>query len=291
MVAGGLDGFRLSSLEAISSEPSMSNKELTELPNGITWSPSLFLDGDNIILCGGNNNLNKCLMHDNDSWKEHSNLTQNRGYASVVTTVNGTFIFGGGLSEKTFEFLPKNSKVWQAGRTKIPRGLTTGCAVEFPDKQEILLIGGDGPFTRRRILKFDIETQTFERMNVPLIRKRRAHTCARLPDTNLIVITGGYDNTINVRDTSEILNLNDNTIRRGNPMNTKRSFHGMAVITIDNEDRLAVFGGYDENDDFLDKVETLNPRTRKWEMSDLKLTEAKDDFGYISLPNDFIANL
>merc|ERR1711902_408313 len=101
----------------------------------------------------------------------------------------------------------------------------TGCAVEFPDKQEILLIGGDGPYTRRRILNFDIETQSFERMNVPLIRKRRAHTCAR------------------VRDTSEILNLNDNTIRRGNPMNTKRSFHGMAVITIDNEDRLAVFGG------------------------------------------------
>ena len=59
----------------------------------------------------------------------------------------------------------------------------------------------------------------------------------------------------------------------------------MAVITIGNEDRLAVFGGIDEN------VETLNPQTRKWEVSDLKLKEAKVNFGYTSLPNDFISKL
>ena len=65
----------------------------------------------------------------------------------------------------------------------------------------------------------------------------------------------------------------------------------MAVITIDNEDRLAVLGGKDENVDFLYGVETLNPRTRKWELSDLKLKEAKMSFGYTSLPNDFISKL
>ena len=46
-----------------------------------------------------------------------------------------------------------------------------------------------------------------------------------------------------------------------------------------------------ENNDELESVETLNPRTRKWEISDLKLERPKHDFGYISLPNDFFTNL
>merc|ERR1711976_647643 len=101
----------------------------------------------------------------------------------------------------------------------------------------------------------------------------------------------GIDSDFEEQDTSEILNLEDNTITLGNPMNIKRIAHGMAVITIDNKDRLAVFGVSDENDDFLDSVETLNPRTKKWEISDLKLKESKGAFGYISLHNDFISNL
>ena len=72
-------------------------------------------------------------------------------------------------------------------------------------------------------------------------------------------------------------------------MNSKRASHGMAVITIDNEDRLAVFGGYHRY--FRVSVETLNPKTREWEFGDLKLKERKREFGYISLPNDFIAEL
>ena len=63
------------------------------------------------------------------------------------------------------------------------------------------------------------------------------------------------------------------------------------MISIGNEERLAVFGGSGENGDYLDSVETLNPRTRKWEISDLKLEKAKNSFGYIFLPNDFISNL
>ena len=127
-------------------------------------------------------------------------------------------------------------------------------------------------------------------MNVSLLMERRYHTCARLPNTNLIVITGGNDGYYNEHNTSEIFNLDDNTITLGNPMNAKRYGHGMAVITIDNEDRLAVFGG-DDGNGWIDSVETLNPRTKKWEVSVMKLEKAKGYFGYISLPNDFIFNL
>ena len=291
MVASGYAGRRFSSIEVLSNESSMSNKELAELPNGIYGGPTLFRNGDNLHLCGGNNNENKCFMNENDSWKEHSTLNVGRTDASAVTTADGTFIFGGDdfPGREAFEFLPKNSKEWQEGRTKIPDGFRRGCAVKVPDNQEILLIGGKG--TLSRILKFDIKTQTFEEMAVRLIKGRRLHACARLPDTNQIVITGGWDSILTEQDTSEILNLQDNTITRGNPMNTKRFSHGMAVITIDNEDRLAVFGGQDGNGDYLDSVETLNPRTKKWEISDLKLEKAKENFGYISLPNDFISKL
>ena len=290
MVAGGWNGVSwLSSVEVLSNETSMSNK-LTELPNGISESPSLFLDADNLLLCGGWGNDNKCLMHENDSWKFHSYLNEKRGDASAVATADGTFIFGGADASETFEFLPKNSKEWQEGRTKIPDGFDGGCAVEVPDKQEILLIGGWRTFTR--ILKFDIETDAFEVAEVSLIKGRAGHACARLPDTNLIVITGGSDSVTFAQDSTEFLNMQDNTITLGNPMNTKKSAHGMAVITIDSEDRLAVFEGLGENYDYLDSVETLNTRTRKWEIvSDLKLKEDKYGFGYISLPNDFIANL
>ena len=119
-----------------------------------------------------------------------------------------------------------------------------------------------------------------------LIRDRVGPTCARLPDTNIIVIAGNY-----YSDTVEFLNLDDYIITLGNPMNTIRRHHGMAVITIGNEDFLAVFGGWDENFDYLDSVEILNPRNMKWEVSDLKLKEAKGYFGYTSVPNDFIAKL
>ena len=192
MVAGGTGNLTLSSVEVLSNESSMSNEELAELPNEISNLPLLFLDGDNILLCGGYGNENTCLMHDNDSWKKHSNLNEWRNFASAVTTADGTFIFGGELrcdfgSEETFEFLPKNSKVWQEGRTRIPDGFSYGCALEVPEKKEILLVGGYRTYTR--ILKFDIKTQDFEEMNVSLIQERYAHTCARLPDTNLIVIT------------------------------------------------------------------------------------------------------
>ena len=293
LVAGGHDGdSSLNSFEILYSNESSSLTEmkLAELPYGISAQPSLFLHDDKILLCGGENNEKKCLMHDSDSWKEHSTLNHERYFASAVTTANGTFIFGGDDSKETFEFLQsKNPEVWRNGRSKIPDGFTTGCAVEVPEKQGILLIGGEG--TNTRILNFDIKTQTFAAMNVSLLKERYWHTCGRLPDTNLIVITGGSDSN-RYHDSTEFLNLDDNTIMLGNAMNTKRWGHGMTVITNEKENQLAVFGGNDENGHELDSVETLNPRTRKWEIvNDLKLKETKSEFGYISLHDDFIANL
>ena len=170
MLAGGWDGYsRLDSVEILHSNESstLENKTLEELPYGINARPTLFLHGGNLILCGGLYEKKQCLMLGEESWTEHSTLNQNRPWASAVTTADGTYIFGGGASEKTFEFLPKNSKVWQEGRTEIPDGIEWGCAVEVPGKREILLIGGYQ--TETRILKFEMETQAFEVLDLRLL--------------------------------------------------------------------------------------------------------------------------
>ena len=82
-----------------------------------------------ILLCGGRNNEKKCLQLDHGTWKEHSTLNVERAWHSAVTTQTATFIFGGGKSRKTYEYLPKDSTKWLMGRTEIPGGFQNGCAV------------------------------------------------------------------------------------------------------------------------------------------------------------------
>ena len=66
------------------------------------------------------------------------------------------------------------------------------------------------------------------------------------------------------------------------PMNSNRIDHGIGVVIINGENKLAVFGGYDGRNK-LDSVELYNTKTEKWEMTDLKLSEAKDVFGFLPI--------
>ena len=68
-------------------------------------------------------------------------------------------------------------------------------------------------------------------------------------------------------------------------MNSKRFSHGMGVLTINGQDRLAVFGGNSDHTSYtlLDSVELYNTRTEKWEKTDIKLTEPKRSFGFLEL--------
>ena len=90
------------------------------------------------------------------------------------------------------------------------------------------------------------------------------------------MITGGYT------DSTEILDTEDGSVTMASPMNSKRCHHGMGVVTINGEERLAVFGGYDGNDK-LDSVELYNIQTEKWETTNIKLIEAISHFGFLSV--------
>ena len=64
-----------------------------------------------------------------------------RAWHSTVTTVTATFIFGGGYSDRTYEYLPKGSAKWLMGKTEIPGGFRSGCAIAVKEQQEIWLFG------------------------------------------------------------------------------------------------------------------------------------------------------
>ena len=172
-------------------------------------------------------------------------------------------------------------------KTEIPLGLRSGCAVTVKSEQEIWLIGGwrNG----RRILSFNVNDHTFQVLPFKLNLRRQGHRCAFIPNTNKIMITGG-DN-VGYLDSTEILDSEDGSVTMGSPMNSRRSGHGMSVVTINEKDRLAVFGGFDGRS-LLNSVELYNTETEKWEISDFKLSGAREGSSFLTVKlGDIISNL
>ena len=122
---------------------------------------------------------------------------------------------------------------------------------------------------------------------------RLGHRCAFIPNTNKIMITGGFGGG-NFNST-EILDTEDGSVTMASPMNSRRSDHGMGVFTINGEYRLAVLGGHDGfyvQESMLDSVELYNTKTEKWENTDIKLTEPNCNFLYLTVKlSDIISEL
>ena len=231
-----------------------------------------------ILLCGGFGNSEKCLQLDHGIWKEHSTLDNKRVWHSTVTTQTATFVFGGWRSRTTYEYLPKDSTEWIMGKTEIPGGFACGFAIAVKSEQEIWLIGGGS--TEKRILRFNVESHTFQVLPFQLNMGRWGHRCALIPNTNKIRITGGFDD--DCINSTEILDIVDGNVTMASPMNSRRSGHGMGVVTINGKDRLAVFGGSDGRNQ-LNRVEIYNTQTEKWETSDFKLSEPKSHFSFLTV--------
>ena len=207
-------------------------------------------------------------------------LNEERFWHSVASTPTATFIFGGRYSFKTYEYLPKNSTTWHIGKTGIPgNGFFYGSAIVSKSEQEIWLIGGYR--TEKRILKFNVNDHTFHEMTTQLNVGRYGHKCSFIPNTKQIMITGGIGNYF-FNNSTEIYNTEDGTITKASPMNFERYGHGMGVITINGEDRLAVFGGCNGRQT-LDSVELYNTTTKKWETTNIKLNGGKYDFGFLEV--------
>ena len=251
-------------------------KQLPNLPQYIRDS-SMVVHNDTILLCGGWDNRRKCLQLDHGTWKEHSTLNLKRAQHSAVVTQVATFIFGGCDSEVTYEYLPKDSTKWLMGKTDIPGGFRNGFAIAVKSQQEIWLIGGT--WTQKRILSFNVNSHTFQVVPFQLNFGRYGHRCTFIPNTNKIMVTGGYNRYDEFDpgyylDSSEILDTEEGSVTMASPMNSKRFAHGMGVVTVNGEDRVTVFGGSDGRNN-LDSVELYNTQTEKWKTSGFKLSGAK----------------
>ena len=246
----------------------LGTKQLPNLPDEMEASSVLRHNGT-MLFCGGFYNF----QLDHGTWKKHSSLNTTRVNHSAVTTQTATFLFGGNDSRTTYEYLPKDSTTWLIGKTEIPGGFERGCAIAVKSDQEIWLLGGR--WTGKRILSFNVQDHTFQELPSQLNVERVGLRCAFIPNTKKVMITGGFN------DSTEILDTEDGSVTMANPMNSKRTHHGIGVVTINGGRRLAVFGGYNGRSE-LDSVEIYN-QAERWETSNMKLKQPKCFFAFISV--------
>ena len=259
----------------------------------------LVMHNDTILLCGGKFEQ-KCFQLTNGTWKYHSTLNEGRGLASIVSTNTTTFIFGGFFSQTTFEYLPKNSNTWILGKNEIPKMHMDGCAIAVKSEQEIWLIGGYDfsnakTFTSREVIRFSVNDHTFEKLPLKLNIGRQGPRCAFIPGTNKIIITGGRGRRVNglvngnlYLKSSELLDIENESIEMASPLNMKRFHHGIGVITINDEEKLVVVGGeyrlyQDSGMGFHRSVEIYDKETQMWKIANLKLKKPKGGYGYLSV--------
>ena len=132
-----------------------------------------------------------------------------------------------------------------------------------------------------RILSFNVNDHKFKVMPFQLNVGRDGLSCALIPNTNKIMITGGYSD-YGYLDSAEVLDTKDGSVTMASPMTSKRYGHGIGVVTINGENKLAVYGGYDGKN-YLNSVEFYNTKIEKWEKTYLKLSEAKHWFGSLTI--------
>ena len=250
-----------------------------DLPKTIASYPSMFLHNETIVLCGGYHNEKSCLKLQEGTWTKYNSLKKERSFAAVVSTTKATFIFGGWGNADSFEYLEKNTSEWKLGETKVPGlGFQHGCAIAI-SQDEIWLIGGYD--TEQRILSFNVNNQSFTELPTTLKQGREELHCAFIPGTRNIMVTGGkyYGNRY---DSTEIINVEIGKVIEGPPMNSKRASHGIGVLNVDSQERLVVIGG-EKGYVRLESVEVYNSQTQKWELTNIELSEAKTQFGFLTI--------
>ena len=248
---------------------------------------SMFIHDGTLMVCGGSLNKHdvyygdepwKCFLLDNSTWKHHSTLNYKRSYSATVTTSKGTFIFGGNQSSKNYEYLPIGSKKWTRGKkNQLPGGFFFGCAIEVKSNQEIWLIDD------KKILSFDVNSHSSQILPLKLIKERKRFACAKIPGTSKIIVTGGYTAS-DYESSCEIIDTETKTVTIASSMNYKRCGHGMGIIYVRGEDRLAVFGGTVGYGRTHNCLELFNIHTQKWELAEnLTMRRYRASFGFVNI--------
>ena len=242
----------LNSLEVISSDRSDKSNQF-RIPKFPQKIEGCFLSLQNGILTSYGGTVNglpneTCYQLKHGSWEAHSSLKTSGYFTStnMVKTSKAIYVFGADEKSKEVQFLPHNSTNWKTCDEEIPGGFVHGCVVEIKSKGEIWLIGNVGE-TSNRILSFDLQNHTFKELSTKLIIGRSHHEClvTKIGNTEVILVTGGHSGPNNcIREKSvEIINIQTGNVTLSSPLNVYRVGHGMGILNIKNQPKIAVFGG------------------------------------------------
>ena len=256
---------------------------------------------EDLLVCGGNNNIKKCKILDIDDkgqWKNFkldtdtiSRFNSTRRMSCAATTRHASYIFGGklGKNKASYEYMLASEKIWRKGKMLIPDGLENGCAVTISD-DEIWLIGGKVGKQKKRVLSFNTTTHNFTNSGFGLKQGRWSHRCSLMPDKSGVMVTGGTSRS------TEIINLKTGKSTVVGSMKKQRALHGIGTLVIDNAPTLVVFGGYafgipnqNVSEVYHDSFEKYDPRTQKWSIwNEASLKTPRRDFGFATLKPSMI---
>ena len=97
------------------------------------------------------------------------------------------------------------------------------------------------------------------------------------------MITGGFGYAGDHLSSTEIIDIDKVTISMASPMNSGRFNHGIGFVTINDQERLVVFGGEEYSDKPNYNIDIYNTRTGKWETSFSKLNKPRTEFDFLTV--------
>jgi len=248
---------------------------LPPLPEANSKHSMVITNQNELMTLGGDyGDKNQCYKLVNGKWQKQSPLTQPRNNAVAITMADGIYVFSGWGSPLTSDFLPNGQSQWQVGPAVPEPGIKDGHGVAI-SPTELLLVGGYNTFNN--ILKYNIESRTWTEFG-SLLEGRLNHRC--FFHGGKVVVVGGYL----ALNSTEIINISDGTSRKVGDLNVARRLHGMGIAHINGKSKLIVFGGRTTAGHNLDSIEEWDEESETWTMSTMKLSEAKEQFGYCQLP-------
>ena len=269
-----------------------SDSRLPRLPT-LIYGSSIFQHGKDILLCGGNGNIDKCLKLDRQKyeWTYFNSMIVTRNSATVISMPSETYFLGGSgeTLEATTEILEHDNFTWHLGLEIPSANLYSGCGVKISDT-EFLIIGG--LFSETRILKWNTQDKQWHNSSIRLPYEVSNHCCILF--NKKVIVTGGTDDARNEISTTIIIDIGQEdgglTVRKGGDMNQSRAFHGMGIITIENIPSVIAFGGVNSNvEGGRDSIEVWNDNEETWSMFNSSLKVPNYSFGFVTLPTSLIS--
>ena len=120
-------------------------------------------------------------------------------------------------------------------------------------------------------------------MSTTLNQGRRGHVCIKIPGLEKVLVAGGDVGDNLALNSAEIIDIATGSVTN-TQMNSKRTRHGIGIMTIEGEEKVTVFGGHGIYEK-LDSMEVYHHDTQSWEMLDSKLSKPKSSFGYLIIQN------